>query len=137
MFSSHSRIAPEEGDASARPFYNDRKTSHLPRRASVYFPKIVTYSLSRASDGSVWCFPRETPRNSLGGQGVPIQSGLLRSPSQVVLADDVVAVKRAARQVAGYNEREVMIASGATLRQANELMVRLHELRVISKKQRD
>jgi hypothetical protein len=58
-------------------------------------------------------------------------------PSQVVLADDVVAVKHAARRVAGYNEREVMIASGATLQQANELMVRLHELGVISKKQRD
>jgi len=87
--------------------------------------------------GPYGAFPRELPRNSLGGQGVPIQSGLLRGPSQIVLADDVVAVKHAARQVAGYNEREVMIASGATLQQANELMVRLHELGVISKNQRD
>jgi len=35
------------------------------------------------------------------------------------------------------NEREVKIASGATLQQVNALMIRLHEVGVISRKQRD
>jgi len=38
--------------------------------------------------------------------------------------------------VRAVNEREVNIASGATLQQANALMIRLHELGVISRKQR-
>jgi hypothetical protein len=116
-------------------FCNDSKTSHLPRRASVWFPKIVTHGLSLASDGSVWCFPRELTQELAWWAGCPdtrvVCCEAFRRSSSLTM---FVAVKHAARQVAGYNEREVMIASGATLQRANELMVRLHELGVISKK---
>jgi hypothetical protein len=39
--------------------------------------------------------------------------------------------------VSAVNEREVKVASGATLQQANALMVRLHEVGMISRKRQD
>src|SRR6266481_5343135 len=85
---------PRKGEASARPFCNDRRTSHLPRRASVWFPKIVSHGHSRHPTGPYHASP-ELPRNSLGGQRVHVHGRLLRRHPEVILADDVVAVEHA------------------------------------------